>query len=148
VARLNEGMQEKVGNAESQTFELIEPGWYHMRLRDVNTDGNGSKGPYWTWEFEIVEEPYVGRRQWNNTTLSEKSLWVMKMTFDAFGAPLDADTDDLCGQIVKGQVGVRVIQDGPRKGEKANQVSRLAAADADFALPAGAEAKAAEESIF
>lgn len=148
MAQLNKGMQDKVANASGGNFEVMEPGWYHARLRDVNTDGDGPKGPYWTWEFELVEDPYISRRVWNNTSLSENSLWVLKMTFDAFGAELDADTDELCGQIVKLQLGIRTIQQGDRKGEKANQVNRLAKADPDFVLPEGAAVKEQEESIF
>lgn len=148
MARLNKDMQGEVANASGGNFEPIEPAWYHVRLRDVNTDGDGPKGPYWVWEFEVVEEPYIGRRLWNNTSLSKNSHWVMKQTYDAFGAELDTDTDDLCGQIIKVQVGIRTIQAGDRKGEKANQITRLAPANADFVLPDGAEAKETEESIF
>lgn len=138
MAKLNKKLQEQTRNAPDSTFEPLEPGVYHARLRDVNTDGVGSKGPYWTWEFEVVEDPYVGRRLWNNTSLSEKAAFSMKNTFEAFGVGVDTDTDDLLGEVVRAQVSVRTIQQpSPRAGELTNQVDRLLPAAEEFEPPEG-----------
>jgi hypothetical protein len=149
MAKLNKRLQDQTKSASASTFEPVDPGVYHLRLRDVNTDGNGPKGPYWSWEFESVEPGTAGRRFWNNTSLSESAAFKMKETYEAFGADLDADTDDLCGQIVKARISIRTIQAGPRKGELTNQIDRLEPKDPDFVPEEAAEgAGDKEESIF
>lgn len=146
MPKLNKQMQKQTGAAETSAFDPIDPGVYHVRLRDVDGTGSGAKGPYWSWEFEVVEAPYVGRRLWNNTSLSEAAAFKMKETFDAFGVGYDADTDDLLGQIVKAHVSIRTIQSGDRKGQLANQVDRLEPADDDFQAEESAQPQT--EDIF
>lgn len=145
MAKLNKKLQDQTESAESSSFEPLEPGVYHLRLRDVNTDGTGPKGPYWTFEYEVLDEPYASRRLWNNVSLSEAAAFKMKETFEAHEVPVDTDTDDMLGSVVKGQVSVRTIQQGARKGELANQIDRLMPKDEDYEAPG---VPAAEESIF
>lgn len=146
MAKLNKQMQKQTESAESSGFEPIPDGSYHLRLRDVDATREGPAGPYWSWEFEIVEEgPHKNRRLWVNTSLSEKAAFKMKETFEAFGASLDTDTDDLMGQVVKGVVTQRVIQEGNRKGEITNDIARLKPKDEDFVTP---DAEPATDDIF
>jgi hypothetical protein len=120
--------------AASGSFEVREDGVYHVRLVDVDGSREGPSGPYWSWEFDVVEAPYVNRKLWNNTSLSEAAAFKLKEAFEAFGVDADADTDtdDLIGEIVRATVSSRVIQQGARKGEIANQIDRLSKADPDF----------------
>lgn len=136
MARLSRELQRQTEES-AQGFEPMPDGVYHMRLVAVNTDNPvGPSGySYWSWEFDVVEEGYLNRKQWNNTSLSPKAAFKLKETYDAFGAPLDADTDDLCGQIVKGVITTRTIQQGPRQGELTNQITRLMPKDPDFVPP-------------
>lgn len=143
MAKLNAKKAKEVEKAPSG-FEPMPDGAYHFRLRDVDPTRNGPKGPYWSWEYECVEEPHIGRRQWNNTSLSEDSSWSFKQTFDAFGVPVDTDTDDIIGDIVKLTLSTRTIQPPhPRAGENVNQIQRVASKDADFVLPDAAVSTAA-----
>lgn len=129
-------VEEHAGDGE---FPVLQPGAYHVRLSNVDSDREGPAGPYWSWEFDVVEPGHSGKL-WNNTSLSPKAAFKMKETFDAFGVGLDADTDDLCGQCCKAIVSVRTIPTGNRAGQQANQIDRLVPADDDFA-PAEKEAK-------
>lgn len=124
MAKLNKTMAKKA-EAATSGFDPIPAGTYHLRLRDVDSDRQGAAGPYWSWEFEILDEGFTGRRLWNNTSLAENALWKMNETFKAFGAGMDTDTDDLCGMVVRGVVEQRVIEAGSRKGEIGNQIRRL-----------------------
>lgn len=146
MAKLNEEIAKRVEESEDSGFEPIPDGVYHAKLMDVDTTREGPKGPYWSWEFEIIDEEFKGRKQWNNTSLSPKADFKMKETFAAFGVPVDTDTDDLLGKIVKLVVSQRVIQSGTRQGEVGNQIDRLKPADEDVlaAQDAEAEKKAAE----
>ena len=147
MAKLNPELQKQTENAESSSFEPLEAGVYHLRLRDVDTSRSGPAGPYWSWEFEVVDhEEYSKRRLWNNTSLSEKAAFKMKETYEAFGVPLDTDTDDMLGMIVQGVVSQRTIQEGQRKGELANQIDRLKPADPDVAERMKAEAQKEKEA--
>jgi hypothetical protein len=158
MAKLNKKMQGEVEKAQAG-FTPMPDGTYHFRLRDVDSTRTGNKGPYWSWEYECVEEPHVGRRQWNNTSLSEESLGFMKATFQAFDASLDTDTDELIGKIVRLQLTTRTIQPpSPRAGEQTNNVNRVLKPDPDFQLPesaavtasagAGSGQAAADDVIF
>jgi hypothetical protein len=141
VAKLNRNKQKEVADNAGSGFAVLPDGAVHLRLRDVDATRSGAKGPYWSWEFEIVDPEeleidgkmtkVIGRRLWNNTSLSKEAAFKMKETFDAFGVDLDTDTDELLGQIVKGIISQRTIQEGARKGEVANQIDRLKPADPD-----------------
>lgn len=152
MARLNEELQEQTANAESSGFEPLPDGAYHVRLADVDTTREGAKGPYWSWEFDVVEpdSEYEGRKLWNNTSLSEKAAFKMKETYEAFDVPLDTDTDDMLGSIVVAVVSQRTIQEGARKGEIANQIDRLRKPNPEVVEKIGAakEAEKKEEDIF
>lgn len=125
-------------------FTPVPDAAYHLRLRDVDPTREGPKGPYWSWDFEIVEPGrYEGRRLWNNTSLAKEALFSFQQTFKAFGVPVDTDTDDLLGQVVKGIVSTRTIQSGPRKGDPANQIDRLVPKDPDFEVPESMQSETA-----
>jgi hypothetical protein len=126
MAKLNKKTADAVEKAESG-FKPMDEGIYHFILKDVDATREGKKGPYWSWEFECIEEPYKGRRQWNNTSLSQE--WSFKQTFEAFGTTPDTDTDDLIGKPVRLVLSIRTIQEGTRKGELTNQVDRVRPAD-------------------
>lgn len=153
MAKLDKKTRDRVAKAESSGFEPIPDGAYHLRLRDVDTSRTGEKGPYWSWEFEVVYSEggeHDKRRLWNNTSLSEKADFKMKETYEAFGVPLDTDTDEMLGLIVKGIVSQRTIQAGARKGELSNQIDRLKPADDEILAKVKEEAgkEKAVEDIF
>lgn len=151
MAKLNDQLQKQAEEAGGGNFDPIPDGVYHVKLRDVDTTKEGPAGPYWSWEFEVVDSVgNDGRRLWNNTSLSEKAAFKMKETFDAFGTTLDTDTDDLIGKVVKAVVSQRTIQSGNRKGEIANQIDRLKLADPEVAeaVAKAAESARAAEEIF
>jgi hypothetical protein len=146
MPKLNKTNAKKAEEASSG-FDPVPSRAYHVRLESVNPDGSGPKGPYWSWEFTILEDHEfeiegkkgvqnaLGRKLWNNTSLSDSAMFKMKETFDAFGVPTDTDTDEILGDCCKAIVGIRTIQEGARKGELANQIERLVPADADFEPP-------------
>lgn len=148
MAKLNKQTAEAVAEA-SDSFELIPTGVYHARLMEVDATREGAKGPYWVWQYDIVEPGEAkGRKVWNNTSLSSAAQFAMKQTFDAFGVTTDTDTDDLMGKIVRVSVSSRTIQSGPRKGELANQVDRILPADEEFELEDDGPSDVQPEDIF
>ncbi len=148
MPKLNKKQAKGVDDA-SGSFEPLDDGVYHARLRSVEVSDNpGPSGShYWKWEFEVVEEPYVNRRLWTNTSLAEAAAFKLKELFDAFGEDTDTDTDELCGEIVRLVVSTRTIQEGTRKGEVANQIDRVSPADEEFEAPEAA-ATAVEGDLF
>ena len=132
MPKLDDQIAARVESAEGSTFEPLPDGAYHVRLRDVDGTGEGPKGPYWTWEFEVVEPDTRAARLWVTTSLSERSDWKLKETFAAFGVPTGTDTDELLGQVVKAIVGTRTQQEGAGKGQLRNEVQRLQPKDEDF----------------
>jgi len=134
MPKLNKAQAKTVGDAESSSFEPLDDGAYHARLRDVKvSDQPGPSGSYyWKTEFEVVEDPYKNRRLWSNLSLSDAAAFKVKEFFDAFGEDTDTDTDELIGQVVKLIVSQTTIQAGARKGEIGNQIDRIAPAADDF----------------
>jgi hypothetical protein len=143
MAQLDKDKAEEAKTA-STGFAPLPDGVYHFALKDVDPSRSGKKGPYWSWEFECIEEGTVeivdekskegtreiklkGRRMWNNTSLA--SMWSFKQTFDAFGKPTDTDTDEILGEPCRLVLSTRTIAEGTRKGELANQVDRVLPAD-------------------
>lgn len=145
MAKLNQKTAKAVDKTDGGGFDPLPEGAYHVRLRDVDPTREGPAGPYWVWEYEVVEPgEYENRRLWTNTSLSEKAMFKLKETFSAYGVPTDTDTDELLGSVVKAMVGQRTIQQGERKGELTNEISKLLPADEDFE-PSGSEGTAAED---
>jgi hypothetical protein len=134
MPKLNKTQAKAVNDAES-SFEPIEDGVYHVRLREVEAVTAKSGNPMWKVEFEIVEEPYVNRRLWTNLVQVEAALFKTNEFFAAFDVPPTTDTDELCGQVCRAVVSTRTIQEGARKGEISNQIDRLSPADDEFEAP-------------
>lgn len=152
MPKLNKAKAQEAEKTES-SFGVVDEGWYHVRLRDVDGSRSGAKGPYWSWEYEIVgagapdgdgsyATEFLNRRLWNNTTLAEGKMFGFNATFKAFEVSTDTDTDDLCGKVIKVQVGHRTIQAGSRMGELGEQINALRPADEDFKMPDGVKAGA------
>jgi hypothetical protein len=148
MPKLNAKQAKSVDKAEG-SFEPLDDGVYHARLRSVEVSDNpGPSGKhYWKWEFEVVEEPYINRRLWTNTSLAEAAEFKLNEMFGAFGVGTDTDTDELCGQVVRLVVSTRTIQAGSRKGETSNQIDRVSEADGDFEAPE-AESTSVEGDLF
>lgn len=87
MPKLDKKHQKQVADAPSGDFEPLDPGKYHARLASVKvSDKPGASGAhYWTWEYDVVEEPYVNRKLWNNTSLAEQAAFSFKQSFEAFG---------------------------------------------------------------
>ena len=130
MPKLNAKTAKAVEKTEGGTFAPVDPGIYHIRLRDV-TAKPGPKGVYWAWEFESVE-PDVRGRFWVNTSLSDAAHFKLKETFEAFGVEPNTDTDELLGKVVRGQVTITTIQKGPRTGELTNSLDKLLPPNDDF----------------
>lgn len=132
---------------EDGSFPILEPGPYHVQLVGVDPDREGPRGPYWSWEFKIVE-PGSSGRLWENTSLSEAGIFRLNQAFAAFGETAEADTDDLIGQCAKALVGVRTMEGGDRAGDKANTINKLVKVDAGFEPPEPESSGANAEDIF
>lgn len=133
MPKLKSDVAAKVDEAESLDFEPLPENVYNAVLDGEVEAAEGPNGLYWKWTFKITDEGYEGRKQFVNTSLSEKALWKLKEVFEAFGVSADTDTDDLIGQPVKLMVVQRVIEKGNRKGELGNEVKQVLPASGDAA---------------
>lgn len=110
---------------QGSSREPLDEGTYEFRLTAVNAKNAASSGnPMWVWELECVDEPYVGRKQWVNTVLTEKAMWKVAEMFTAFGYPTDTDTDELIGLTCMAEISQRVIESGAKAGQTGNNVDR------------------------
>lgn len=127
MPKLATGVAESVKKAAASSgFTPMDEGRYRARLTKVTAKTAASSGnPMWVWEFEILDEKYKGRKQWNNTVLTDAALWKVGESFAAFGVPEDTDTDELLGCTVELEVSQRRITGGNREGEMGNNIDRV-----------------------
>lgn len=151
MAKLNQQVAEQVENAEDG-FKPIPEGVYIVQLMADVEVGEGKRGPYWKWAFEIPAQhegedlQHAGRRFWTNTSLSQESFWKLKEAFEAFGVPTSTDTEDLVGKRVKAHISVEVARGGQRQGEPVNTVKKLLPLAAETELAAGDAVSTAKAS--
>jgi hypothetical protein len=107
----------------------VPAGQYVGKLLEVKvSDKPGPSGShYWTWEYQVMDDGYTGKKLRHITSLSEKARFSVGGAFAAFGVPSDTDTDELIGQRVLLVVSQTPIQSGPREGQLSNRV--------DYTLP-------------
>lgn len=139
MASLPKNAQDNAANAEDQEFAPMPVGVYHARLMEVDTSRSGAKGPYWVFQYDILDEGYTNRKMWDNVSLSDGAAFKRKQVWTALGFDLDTDTEDMLGSVVKLRITHRTIQGGAREGELGEQVSKVEPADADFAQAAALE---------
>lgn len=147
--------RKKVEKAEVDTgFKPIEPGKYVAELHEVEAKTSNAGNPMWVAEFHEIHDldgNKVPGRQWYQMMLpttdtppdgykpggkeqNPEKAWGMyqdlcsariKGFFEAFGYTPDSDTDEMIGERVVLQIGVRTIQNGPRAGEESNEVRNI-----------------------
>jgi hypothetical protein len=108
-----------------QGFEPVPDGRYLARLIEVDATGNGPKGPYWTWIFEMIQTTDQPQRSkfWLNTSLSAEGS--LKQVFTSLGYTTDSDTDEMLGEVACLVVSRRPIKKGPNTGKITNNVDAV-----------------------
>jgi hypothetical protein len=97
-----------------------EPGrqWYNLNLPTTDTPPDDyeprgrEKDPVKAWKS--YQELCAGR---------------LKSFFEAFGYSEDSDTDEMIGERAVLTIGIRTIQNGPKKGQDTNTVNAVAPLD-------------------
>lgn len=124
MATLSDEAINTAENTSDDEFEPLPVGVYHARLMEVDTSREGAAGPYWSFQYDIVDpDKYGNRKVWDNVSLSAKAAFKRKQVWGAFGVPLTTDTEDMLGDVVMLVIGHRTIQKGAREGQTAEQVS-------------------------
>lgn len=67
-----------------ETREALPEGEYGVEVVNIEQK-QGAKGPYLNWEFRVCMGHFEGKKIWNITSLSPKSLWVLRKQLDALG---------------------------------------------------------------
>lgn len=125
MPQLNSDKAQKVREAEDN-FAAIPRGVYVLELTEDVEVGEGQKGAYWKWTFEIPEgEKFSTRRFWLNTSLSDNAFFKLKETFAAFGEDPETNTEDLVKRRVRGVISIQTIQKGQRAGQLGNNLDRI-----------------------
>ena len=163
MPRLAKNMTKVVAEAEpvSGGFDLLSPGRYPARLKEVQSKITAKGDPAWNWVFSQITDlegkKYPGCQfVWTNlpkdgkpsadiqANSRELEKWEtaqrlaagrLHAMFDAFGFDVDSDTDELLGEKVILQIGVEAIKGGPRKGEMQNRVVKVLPWDDDIEVP-------------
>jgi len=146
MPKLSKKLTKQVDKAEAvHGYGLLTPGKYWARLAKVEA-GTNRGGEVWAWEFDqlhtVDDDEKVAGRQWYRTnmpkdempsdadpkkfqTAQEMALGRLKAAFEAFGYTTDTDTDEMIGEWAVITVAIRTIKEGPRSGEKTNEVTDI-----------------------
>lgn len=132
MPKLTAKVAKSVDAAEAMGGSFLLPeGHYAAQLKSVDQK-DGNEYPYWVWTFENLHDSEGNKkpgRQWNNTSLSPKSLGFLKATFEAFGYTADSDTDEMIGEWVVLYLVQDTVGKGPKAGQLRNQVQSLSEFD-------------------
>lgn len=116
------------------------------------TQEEGSKAPYLNWKFKAAEGECEGAIVYNNTSLSEQSLWNLRTLLEALGVEIpdsefDIDLDELVGLEVMGSIELETYE-GKKRPRLADFWAAEAAPEEKEEKPArsrrGAKAEEAE----
>ncbi|HXJ63895.1 MAG TPA: DUF669 domain-containing protein [Actinomycetota bacterium] len=147
MPKLPKAIQKAADDAKLQDFSALPAGLYLIRVTEVKTDGQSSnKNPMWTLTLEVeggpndlTEDKHKGRKLWENLVLTEAAAWKVKQVFNALGFTMDSDADEFLNERAVVQVTQREIEQGNRKGEMGNNITRWASADdAEASAPVAA----------
>jgi len=96
-------LPKSLNDVESSNREPIDPGTYDATISNiVEKVGSNSGKPYLSLELTIVDEPFAGRKVFDNVSLAEKALWKLKQLSEATEVEIDDefDTEDFLGSEV------------------------------------------------
>lgn len=135
MTKLPKTVKKRVKKASAEGREPLPTGIYPVKIAEIQTDGEGDAGPYWTWVFEVLGEgdgrEHKGRRLFYRTSFAEGVEFRIKQILEALDEDEDADTDDLEGEKVRVAVRETTIASGSRKGEPSNDIDRVMPYDED-----------------
>lgn len=134
MARSTRSSRAKASNAISLDLSKVEgrvnfkEGDHLLEVLEV-TKEEGSKAPYLNWKMQAVEGDSEGAIVYNNTSLSEQSLWNLRTKLEALGVEIpdsefDLDLDDLVGLTLMGTIELETYE-----GKKRPRLADFWAAD-------------------
>lgn len=142
---LNDEMAQKTANAESSGGggALLPDGYYEAKLVEVKSSTSRAGNAMWVWTYHVGPDK---KEMKEYTVLSDDALWKLRDTYEAFGAEVGSDTDDLIGRTVIAEV---YSEDFTRKNGETGKSNKFTARFPDqsvkprvFDAPDGDEVKA------
>ena len=128
---------------ESQSFELIKPGWYPVKITNADLRDSSTGGQYIKLELTIQGESNAGRKIWTNLNIVNQNEKTVAIAREQLGKLMTAgglkdvnDTDELMGIDVDAKVKISPARDGY---EESNDI-------AGFRLSGSAPAPVAESA--
>lgn len=123
MAKLTADQTEEVNEAEESKGEFLPrpAGEYVYKLVEVKDDGEGPKGPYWTWVLEMDTDYHPKFKSgystyvFHITSLGQPGM--VKAMFNGFGYSPDSDTDEIVEDPDARIVGRTVVNSFKKKGE-------------------------------
>lgn len=129
----------------------VKEGDHLLEVMEV-TKEQGQKGDYLNWKFRVVEGDSEGGIVYNNTSLSEQSLWNVRTLLEALGVEIpdtefDIEPEELVGLTLMGTIELETYE-GKKKPRLSDFWAAEEAEPVEEKKPSrrrGAKAEAAEE---
>lgn len=120
---LDPSEQQAAETAEVQSFEALPAGKYACQLTEMHkhTSGSGSESLKNTWRIADGQKS-AGRLFFNYASLKPEHIGRVRGIYEAIGAPLSADEDEVIGRSAWVTVGVGADTRPDHMGEFQNKV--------------------------
>lgn len=74
----------RVDFKDVETRSKIPDGEFHVKVTDITVE-DGDKAQYLSWEFEVMDPEYKGRKVYTNTSLAPQALWNLRSLLESLG---------------------------------------------------------------
>lgn len=118
--------------SDVESYGLLPEASYHVKVVKVE-EKEGPKGPYLNWELEVVSGEHKGSKVWNITSLTDKSLWILKQWLEALEADVPEEAEEVAAEDYEGLELRITVKHDEYEGKKRPKISDFEALSGDSA---------------
>jgi hypothetical protein len=125
--------------SKAEDRKLVDEGEYAVKVVSVE-EKEGDKAPYLAWQLEVLDEgKFEGTTLYNNTSLSDQSLWNLRQMMECMGFEVKKKATDIdLDEMIDAELGV-VVTHEDYQGSARSRVSDYFELEEEAAAPAPKE---------
>ena len=108
-------------NVEDQ--KVVDEGDYPCEVVEI-IQKEGDKAEYLAWRFKVVGGKFDGVTVYNNTSLSDQSLWNLRQLLECMKMEVEKKVEEIdLDELIGEKVGLTIINDDSYDGKPRNKVT-------------------------
>jgi hypothetical protein len=98
--------------SKAEDRQLVDEGEYAVKVVSIE-EKEGDKAPYISWKFEVLDEgKFEGATLYNNTSLSDQSLWNLRQMMECMGFEVERKATEIdLDEMIDAELGVVVTHE-------------------------------------